>query len=163
MSYLSEKLFIPMNYGAIPVYRGNGHQWFDQLTVNHEAFLDRANYKSDEELGHAIVNLLRNSTRMLQIQREPVFKDESVAYKRANFYLYPEEIGKEGIPEIYEFVRSSERFARVLNKSVLTYSIPYTRVKTKAQGGILKVLFGADKVVRRDDQCADVEFDWCCP
>jgi len=158
-TYLSEKVFMPMEHGAIPIYRGNGHKWMDLLSVNRKAFLDRNDYRTEEDFARAVVDLLKDNERMLAMQREPVFTDESMAYKRVMFFKNPGAIGENGIPELYRYVRTEPKFAHLLNKQVLAVWIPLVPVADD----IFKVLFNVSRVVRlKSAECADAEFDWCC-
>lgn len=56
--YLSEKLFIPLEYGAVPAYYGNGHRLMESLTVNPKSFLDRTKFPNDQAFAEHIVSLL---------------------------------------------------------------------------------------------------------
>jgi len=64
---LDEKLGHPMNYGAIPIYKGNGAR----LAKEHgfpETFLDRANYSYDEDFARAIIDLALDPVRIDAMQ-----------------------------------------------------------------------------------------------
>jgi len=64
---LDEKLGNPTNYGAIPVYKGNGAR----LAREHGypvTFLDRANYSHDEDFARAIIDLALDPVRIDAMQ-----------------------------------------------------------------------------------------------
>ena len=161
--YLSEKLLLPMEYGAIPAYRGNGHQWIDWLSINREAFIDRNSFSSDEAFAKGIVELLRDPQRMDRMQHAKAFVNLQDAKDRIFFFNEPFKIGEKGYPALVEYVRNNPLFKRLMNKQVVTYYNP----RSIASIEWLRFMLNAGEMRRVTDPAefdkADIEFDWCCP
>jgi len=64
---LDEKLGHPMNYGAIPVYKGNGARLARERGYP-ATFLDRANYSHDGDFARAIIDLALDPVRIDAMQ-----------------------------------------------------------------------------------------------
>lgn len=162
LDYLGEKLFLPLYYGAIPAYRGNGHRLMDKLTLNRKSFIDRNSFASDEEFAKGIVALLKDEKRLEEIQREPIYENYPVAAARMNFWNDPERYAEKGIPEILKFIKNSPRFRPFLNRDVIYYWTPREDHNVEK---VVKVLLNARNVVKLPNARAneaDVEVDRCC-
>ena len=162
MDYLSEKLFIPFEYGAIPVYMGNGHSIMDLLTVNRRAFVDAKNYRTVDLLADELVRLLQHPVELQQMQNEPVFLDWQQAYNRIRFVFSPLEIGEKGAPELYKIIESSDRLRGLKDRPTLSYY----RLRERPPNAtyMLMTMFNAGKVVEVNplSKCPDIILDWCC-
>jgi len=162
---MGEKPFLPLEYGAITAYHGNGQRWMDMYGVNRKKnMIDREDFKSDEEFAYGIVALLKDSARLELMQAEPVFFDPVNIEKKVRFFTDPKRVGNAAFPEISEYVRSSPRFKNMLDRPLLTYVD--TRWDTRSLGAdLLATIFNATKVVKcpaTDEEFADVEMYMCC-
>ena len=66
---LDDKIAKPIFYGAIPLYQGTGAR-LAQENGYPSSYLDRENYKSDEEFAHAVVDLARDPERIDLMQKK---------------------------------------------------------------------------------------------
>ena len=92
--YLSEKLFLPLEHGAIPAYFGNGQKIIDMLKVNRKSYVDRSDFESAEAFADKIIDLLRHPEELQRMQNEPVFHDPEMAFKRILFFSPPLRFGE---------------------------------------------------------------------
>ena len=73
--YLTEKPFLPMHYGAIPVYWGTGHDLMNRIGVNMKRIIDRSDYDTHESFAKAIVDLLRDPNRLSKMYDMPLVEN----------------------------------------------------------------------------------------
>lgn len=158
--YLSEKLFIPLEHGAVAAYYGNGHSILDILTVNRNSFIDRLQFTSDEAYADRIVYLLRHPKELQRMQEEPVFYNVEMAQKRALFMVHVGNTTEEWNPELYRAFRESEKFKKFINAKRITY-----RAYGVNPVSIVKHVLNITSLVRvhDPDSCVDIEVSGCCP
>ena len=157
--YLSEKLFMPLEHGAIPAYFGNGHSILDMLTVNRNAFLDRIEFSSDEAFADEIVDLLRHPDKLQKMQQEQIFHDLEMAKKRILFIAQLDKSNQEWNPELYHALRENAKFNRFINA---------TNVRIRSSGvnnvEIIKHVLNLSSIdyVHDPAACVDIEVNGCC-
>lgn len=153
--YLSEKFFMPLAYGAIPAYIGNGQQFIEWASINKECYLDRINYVSDEEFAYSIVNLLKNHKNLEYMQQ----KKEGDRDKLNFWFSGPLSIGEKGFPELITYMRNNFNFS---NKNEITYKVDYHHMNKNVHylGELLSITFKKPAKQVKDD--ADVIFSFCC-
>jgi len=71
--YVTEKIVNAFKGNSIPIYFGGGGM-IDQL-FNPKAFIDARNFSSPEACADFVMQLSRDSDRLVQMYREPVFRD----------------------------------------------------------------------------------------
>lgn len=158
LAYLSEKLFHGFENGAIPAYHGTGEPWIDLLTVNRNAFINRASFDSDEAFAHGIVALLRNTQKIQRMQEEHVFTDIRNAKYRALFW---KNATAEGSPELTRFINTSPSFAPLRKRRILTYYS--TRANRLVPPHVLQYLFEPQYLKRvYIPYGADLYITGCC-
>ena len=157
--YLSEKLFLPLEYGAVPAYYGNGHTILDMLNVNTKAFIDRLDFESDEAFADKIVHLLHHPEELQRMQDEPAFHDVETARKRVMFLHPVGKIGEEGNPELYKILRENDRFKKFINGANIKI-----RATGVDYGGLVKHVLNISSIqnVTDPDECVDIEVHGCC-
>jgi hypothetical protein len=158
--YLGEKIFLPLEYGAISAYFGNGHEYLDLLRVNRRSFIDRSAFPSDDEFAENIVHLLRYPKELQKMQEEIVFFDPVMAWKRIFYFEVPELMGEAGAPELYRALRNIEKFRKLSNRSGL-------KVRTGGNGGqinIIQHILNITSIVHVKDEndCPELEAFGCC-
>ena len=74
--YMTEKILNVFRGGAIPIY------WGDSKTVdkyfNPKAFIDIGKFATFEEAVDYIIDLSKDQKRVAKMQREPIFKSETI-------------------------------------------------------------------------------------
>jgi hypothetical protein len=162
-NYLGEKLFLPLEYGAVPVYAGNGHPWMKLLGVNPNALLDRAQYESDNAFAEAVVGLLKDPQRLDTMQSQPVFRNVTLASGIVKMYVDPLKTGATSYPDLFARIQSTPKLRRLYGRKLITFSTssgdPFN-VQT-----IVKGLFHAKYAVRlerADEEDADIVVYRCC-
>jgi hypothetical protein len=72
--YLSEKPFLPLVYGALPLYEGSGQLLMREMGINPKKMLDRAVFESDGDFVREIVRLAKSPLEIDRVQTaEDVF------------------------------------------------------------------------------------------
>lgn len=155
--YLSEKFFIPLAYGAIPAYIGNGQSFIEWNEINKECYLDRINYESDEAFAYAIVDVLKNQQKLEYMQQQKRGNSDKLSF----WYNGPLTIGDKGSPELIKYMRTHFDFS---HKDIITYYVDYHHMDDRHLflGEFLTVVF--NKPAKKIDQSpnADVIFTFCC-
>jgi len=70
MEYLSEKPFLPVRFGAVPLYYGNGQRLAASQGVDVLPWIDRADSPSDEAFAERVVTLARDLPDALDVRRQ---------------------------------------------------------------------------------------------
>eukprot|EP00618_Florenciella_parvula_P024951 CAMPEP_0119469018 /NCGR_PEP_ID=MMETSP1344-20130328/2529_1 /TAXON_ID=236787 /ORGANISM="Florenciella parvula, Strain CCMP2471" /LENGTH=376 /DNA_ID=CAMNT_0007501545 /DNA_START=184 /DNA_END=1311 /DNA_ORIENTATION=+ len=65
---LDEKLALPMTYGAVPVYRGNGQRLAMLNGFSNASWIDRKDFLDDTELAWHVVDLAKQPEKLDQIR-----------------------------------------------------------------------------------------------
>ncbi len=159
--YLSEKFFLPITHGCIPLYIGNGDVFLqDQLNVNKNSYLTRKDYDSDQAFADAIVNLLKNPNKLKEMQRANPFTTME-GLNRIKFWANgPKQIGYWGAPELINYLRKT--YPEFYNKDEITWKTGYNHLNDNVHylGELLTLAF--DRPARRVDEKEDVSFIFCC-
>jgi len=157
--YLSEKLFVPMVAGAIPVYFGNGQHLMDTVGVNKERVLDRGNYGNDMAFVDAVINLLKDKERLDAFSKQKPFLDMSTQLPVVD-------------PKLRALVDSNPKFKTLRDRSgpQLTLSIQpatkfcYAKSCVEDVVALFAHVLGlpADKMSLTEGSDADISVKQCC-
>jgi len=157
--YLSEKLFMPMVAGAIPLYFGNGQHLMDTVRVNKERVLDRGNYGNDAAFVDAVITLLQDKDRLDAFSKQQLFDPEG-----------PVDMSTQ-LPVVDQKLRAlvdsnpTVKALRDRNGPSLTLSIePATKFGAEDVVALFAHLLGlpADKLSLTDGSDADISVTQCC-
>jgi len=116
-TYLSEKIWVPLVGGAIPLYSGNG----DSILANnwhysHEKYLTRFDFASEDAFVDEVLNLLRDIPRMERMKKTPIFTGD-VGIKVCKFWQDgPLKTGEFGFYDLFQYLRKSEAFGEARKK-----------------------------------------------
>lgn len=160
-TYLSEKFFLPLVYGAIPIYSGNGDNILQNvLNINNNCYLTRKNYSSDQDFANAIVELLKNKDKMKNMQIVDHFTS-SQGLDRINFWIDgPKKVGYSGAPELIDYLRKT--YPELYDKDEIRWDVDYHHLNDNVNylGELLTLTF--NKPSKKVDKNKDVLFEFCC-
>lgn len=161
--YLSEKFFLPITHGSIPIYAGNGDVFLqDQLNINKNSYLTRKDYESDQAFADAIVNLLKNPNKLKEMQQADPFTTTE-GLNRINIWSDgPKQIGYSGAPELIDYLRKT--YPEFYNKDEITWNIsgPINHFTNNEHHLSELITLTFDKPSRKVDQDGDIVFKFCC-